>query len=614
MEDINLNIDFSLYSNVFCDSLEALEWLYNNKLPREARIYTSSPALLFSKNKGIVHVESFWNISRMKEFQSSIQNFSEEVYDKLALIEGMSHEESLCISQAAVQFHRILFKAACLTDDHLDKPFLFIRTHGFEGPSGKNMNSPWDRILINNNRFKIVDYTLRNNKWSSLTTNGVSIWNRIRIGGIETLIYRLFLKFADKVPDFYFKGDAFVVNENELLIETAANLALKRVRIKEVKLVESCNESYNINNINIIKRKIYTTIRNRVKEWVYPDLVEICVDIFFQDVEKKLQEFKRFKAQFYNLKNIPKKRKKVLLINAPGNIKGMAVTSICKKEKIPVVAFQHGVTHEICSTHGEVSVGYETNFSDLCVLYNNESKKVFNNSHFKRASNYVSGISARHIRMKRSIFNITDKEFPIAYVSTNLYKGNKENFSTWETDYKRALNEKKLITKVFKKLPHKVCYKPYPEDNRHYPDKDPILLEGHFQGNVKLFSKKVDMRYLINKHRVLVTSVATSTVSWLIMSGKPVIFINRRNTSPLTENAHISFSKGLFLFDDDNKNFHDKLRNFLSLPIEDIEELWKQKKDARKEMINQFFTSSCHKGAGKVSAKFILNKYYKSTV
>ena len=107
-----------------------------------------------------------------------------------------------------------------------------------------------------------------------------------------------------------------------------------------------------------------------------------------------------------------------------------------------------------------------------------------------------------------------------------------------------------LITNIFGRLPHKVCFKNYPEDNRRYADKNPILAEVHAQKNMDLFDRKVDMRYLLSKHRVLVTSVATSTLGWLVMSGKPIVFINWSHDGPLTKNAHSIFSKGLFLFDD----------------------------------------------------------------
>jgi hypothetical protein len=52
------NVDFSKYINVFCDSLEALDWAYQQGLPRNSIIRTSSPAMLWAKNSNIVHIES----------------------------------------------------------------------------------------------------------------------------------------------------------------------------------------------------------------------------------------------------------------------------------------------------------------------------------------------------------------------------------------------------------------------------------------------------------------------------------------------------------------------------------------------------------------------------
>jgi len=50
-------IDLSQYSVVFCDSSQALEWAYQNGLSRTTLIKTSSPAILWNKNKNIVNVE-----------------------------------------------------------------------------------------------------------------------------------------------------------------------------------------------------------------------------------------------------------------------------------------------------------------------------------------------------------------------------------------------------------------------------------------------------------------------------------------------------------------------------------------------------------------------------
>ena len=42
------SVDLSKFSVVFCDSLQALEWAYNNGLSRSAIVKSSAPAVLFS--------------------------------------------------------------------------------------------------------------------------------------------------------------------------------------------------------------------------------------------------------------------------------------------------------------------------------------------------------------------------------------------------------------------------------------------------------------------------------------------------------------------------------------------------------------------------------------
>ena len=598
------------YNNVFCDSLEALEYAYQQGLSRDAIIRTSSPAMLWNKDPNINHIESHWNVDLMKEFQSTIQRFSEEVYDKVMSTNCVTHEEALCVAQVAVFFHRLLFKASCLTNEDLVEPRLFVSVDGNGGPGGNNMNPPWNRLLINNPKYKTITYVLKHDKWSTLTTNGVSLWNRIRIGGMETLIYRLSIKLMGKLPSTFFRKQVLIPNESELLIETAAALVMNGVRIREIKPNKESTILINKSQLLIIKRSIQSLVNKRIKSWVKPDLVARCEEIFFQDVEDELNTFMKFRMQWQFLAREPERQKRVLLINAPGNIKGLAVTSICREIGIPIVSTQHGITKEICATHGEVSVSNEINVSDLFLTYNSQSKKISESSHFLRGKAFAVGISARHLRMGMSHFMQKSSESPVVYVSTNLYRGNLGAFNTWKTDYGRAVNEYRLITKIFGRLPHKVCYKNYPEDNRHYADEDPILTEVRVQENMDLFNRKIDMRYLLSKHRVLVTSVATSTLGWLVMSGKPVVFINQSHNGPLTKNAHSIFSKGLFLFDD-TKGFHERLYNFLSLPIAEIEKLWAQKKDAREEMVKQFFTSSLCKNSGKIASRIISDKYFK---
>ena len=76
MEDLTQIIDFKKYSNVFCDSQEALRWAYSKGLQKSAIIRTSSPSLLALNKHNIQNVEKNWTRKKIKKFQSEMLEFS----------------------------------------------------------------------------------------------------------------------------------------------------------------------------------------------------------------------------------------------------------------------------------------------------------------------------------------------------------------------------------------------------------------------------------------------------------------------------------------------------------------------------------------------------------
>jgi hypothetical protein len=217
----------------------------------------------------------------------------------------------------------------------------------------------------------------------------------------------------------------------------------------------------------------------------------------------------------------------------------------------------------------------------------------------------VAGISSRHLRMNRGLKSILSSTPEIVFVSTNLYRGNIGPIASWMTDYDRSIKEKKIIQNVLSNLPYKVRYKTYPSDNRRYADIDPNVKEVSRHKNIELYDSKVDMRFLLKQHRILISNGATSTLSWLVFTNKPIVYIVFRHEDQLLEDAYDLFAQSMFLFYDDQ---YDQLVEFLSQPIEDIENQWKEKADARNKMIKKYF-SSFEKGAGKRTAQMILDEY-----
>jgi len=600
---------FAKYKTIFCDSVQALEYAYQNGLPKSAIVKSSAPAMLWDKKININNIEARWTTGELEKFQEGVQELTECVFDSILSIPGVEREIALSVTDVVYRFQKIIYKAACLDESDFTDPRLFIYVDGETGPSGNIMNSPWDQLLSPNPLFSMVNYTLKNDNWNQLTTHGISYWNRYKIAGFETIVYRLAKKIMKRLPSWLFTKELIVPNENELNIEIASSLALHGVRITELELDESFSIVKNKiieGNIPTLYEVVQPIMYERIEEWVTPSAVKITMLLFNSHLQEQLKKFKLLVDKLEN--NIVKshKIKQSVLMNAPGNIRGFALSYVCRKNGIPIMSSQHGVTVEISKQHSMVRYEHDNSVADVMFSYNRKIIKVEKNTHFNHSKHYSVGMPLRLMRMKYA--NTTDRlALPIVFISTNLYN---MGFSlSANTDYRKARYEQKLITEVLSKLPHKVRYKTYPEDNRRYADVDPVLDDVKRAENMELFSKKIDMRYLISDHRILVTTCATSTVGWPVMSKKPVVFINQEKNIPLTSEAYTSFSKGLFVFNDSEENFYRDLREFLSQPLCEIERLWREKKSAREDMIRDYFSLHESGGAGKRAAQIILREY-----
>ena len=606
MESIK-SYNFDKYENVFCDSLQALEWAYNNGLSKSAVIKSSAPAMLLS-NKNIFNLENRWSTDELIKFQGTIQKLTKDIFDLVLSINNTERELALTVALFVYRFQKNIYKAACLCEDDFTDNTLFIYVDGETGPAGNIMNYPWDELLISNALFSKVNYTLTNDKWKVNDIRKTSYWKRLNVAGYETIAYRLATKLTNKLPGFIFNKEVLMPNENELNIEIASSLLMRGVKITRVEPHKN-SSSLESKALNMDKELIYSTIlpviRERVERWVDPSAVNITMSLFKPSLEKHIYQFNSLVNGWSKTINSSSKVKKAVLVNSPGNIKCHALSYVCRRSGIPVMASQHGVTIEISKAHSMLHVALDNSIADVIFSYNKKITDIEKSSYFDNAKHHVVGMPMRLIRMNSS-YIFSKSKLPIVYISLNLYRRGLSVSSN--TDYRNAKFERKIINKVLNVLPHIVCYKTYPEDNRRYADIDPILNDVKAASNIELFSEKIDMRYLLSKYRVLVTTCATSTLGWVVMSGKPVVFINQKNKSPLTDDAHKILSKGLFLFDDNDRDFHNKLKIFLSQSIEEIDKLWKKKRSSRECMIKDYF-SAYRSGAGKRASKIIIKDF-----
>jgi len=601
----------SNYDNVFCDSIESLEWAYNNGLSENALIRTSSPAILCSDvAKNISHVESRWTISEMKLFQTSSPDFFYDSYCRVKSIDGFVHESSLAVVDALSNFQRILYKAACLSSEDYYESRLFLKVESNCYSDINKANSPWDKLIGDN--IHTISYTLKDENKDVMNTDGISLLKRAYLGGYEAIIYRIVLKLAKYMPLIKKRPLLLIQSENELLIETATNLFLKGVDIKKITLKNTViNEKFScVKYLEKVKTVLRDLIEERVGKWVVPEFVENCVNVCFSCIYENLREFDRllsgWSRKFIGLTD----RKVVIFANASGNLTGFATNYLAKQNDIPLVSAQHGVTPEISQLHGIHKHNYEINTCSDMLFYNYACKTIEKKSGYAKGNGIVVGMSKRHTRTWYDSVVYNRSISPLVYLSPFIPLGNIGQFMTFENDYAKTRQEMRIITDVFARLQYSICYKPYPVDNRRYVDESPVINHIEQYDNIDVFNKKNDMRYLLNKFRVVVTGRATSAISWPIIANKPTILINNPCDGGLTDESIGFFENGIFLFHRDRSDFYDQLLVFLSKPLDEIEGLWEDKYRKRKELIELFFTSY-GRGAGKRAAEILYEQYYR---
>jgi hypothetical protein len=471
--------------------------------------------MLLSKKQNIQNIESRWSTKDIEKFQKTINKLTKDIFDAVLNIDDSKRELALVFSKSAFQFQKVLYKSACLDEDDFSKSRLFIYVDGEVGPAGNVMNSPWDKLLSVNTLFSKINYKLKNDEWNTLTTDGVSFWKRFKVAGYETIVYRLAIKFMKMMPNWFFKKELLLPNENELNIEIASSMALRGVKITKIQpehLFKSGDVLADV-DIALIYEAILPIMYKRVENWVTPSAVKVTMELFKLFLEKKLDQFTLLVSGWEKAIVSNSKIKQTVLMNAPGNINGYALAYVCRKRNIPLISSQHGVTVEISKAHSMMQVNFDNSVADIVLSYNSTIVDIEKNTYFDKSKHYVVGMPLRLIRMNHS--EIVNKYTPpIVYVSSNTYMG----FSVSQrTDYINAKAEQKIITEVLGKLPHKVRYKTYPLDNRRSSDVDPVLNSIEGSNNIEVFSDKVDMRYLISEHRITITSQATSTLGWLVI-------------------------------------------------------------------------------------------------
>lgn len=580
-----------LFPNIiFCDSLEALKTLYEKGVSKDTKILTKAPALLALKNKNITNIEAHISNKDKEKLRQHFKGLTEKFY--LNIKGCCNNEYTILLTTKFYFFLFDVYNGLLIKDEDIKNKFGLVELKAEDIEINEAIDNNIKSILLQNDNCVSIPIPVRVTKERSARGESIAnIKNRLRIVGLKGLSWAI-LNFLSNFSFWNKKSKIGVLFYNELVRGVALKLLSNNKRVTIYKSPFSkptIQDEKNTKDINTIKE--YTNnIIDETLLIIKSDVVRNNLYIIWnQYIAEELFNYKYYiKQSEYFLKN--KKNLSVLITGYINSTKAAALYKICKDKNITLVSCQHGVSRELIDDPMISSIKFETSFSDHFLCFNKLARKITEESKYFINTKKISivGLPDDYFRVIKGN-NLINKK-PLLYVSTFLLSGGRPNSLAPNSDIEMVIWEKTLIHNILSKLTYNVDFKPYPA--LRYSDPDLVLSEVKKFNNLNIIGTHTDLRYMVSDYRIIITSGATSTISWCINAKKPIVFINRKGNLSLSKKALKDLSSILFVFDENDNNWQLDLLDFLNQPYRVIKTKWDLKENNRKKTIDHYFGPS----------------------
>lgn len=588
---------------VYCESISSLREAFAKGLPKDVEIRSSSPALLFEYPQA-KDIEETCDKDFYRQLHKTTMDFQNEIYQSIEQIDEY-RDYSLLLARASLYTQVFFLKCCHIQVQDFEKNIISLVPENQNTGLTKVFN--WDKVFYNHPNYRNVMIRSEEDAFSAPPVSNANFFSRLFLGGFESFIHRIGLKLTNLLPSL-FNNLFCIARENELIIETSAHLIRRGVFPWSLSPLK-----HNQRPPTIDREKL----ENAIKDIIYKRAQDLKCStskdgIFNLTIEHFLKYINDYEVALHSWeKGISKLNTKRIIVgsNSPHAPSFVALSKLCKEREIPFLGFQHGVTHELTNDFHFQKAFYETNVSDTFITFNKKMSEIAQTSFSSNNQCIDVGLPKRYYQTQNTQVIPEAKTTDVAFISMNLYVGYHGAIYGYRSDFQRAQQEIEDLN-FLNRLRKKIFYKTYPQRNRYF-DQDPVVKYSRSLSNIVSYSKELDFRYLISNFRVFIYTQASSTLSWLILSDKPIVFIDNHLQGKMSEEFSEDMKKAVFVFEREKPNFYNELESFLNKDITEIEKLWntQEKKIHRQKLIRKYF-SSFDKLAGKKAAKYIHERFY----
>lgn len=595
-----------LCDTAYADNRTALTLAYAAGLPATARIRSSAPALIDDPQLKVEQSDAHMTSRRIWALDAAFGDMQRDCIGRfgdrnIALIAGR---------YITLEFQAVAGKAATVSTADLDKPTAVIQLISSDPDLDRMIRSPLVDLLAGNPGLAVFSVPIESlSGRDDPRAPAPTLMQRIRFTGYQTLLYRLIEKLATRFELNGPRGKILILRENELCKETAWNMVLRGYLPRTVPLFRAAADAGQGLISQDETARIQADCRHLVQTHMVPHMLTDRVGTALTSLfETALRERTiRYRASIpqwrQRLSGTLKRGRSAVLTNWVNHPELIGLRTILEECSTPLVLFQHGVTNEINWRMRRYESQYGNSVADLEIMFNDRGAALSMHNPFRRGRAVGTGLPADYYRgMKRG--RLGKEVPPIWYICTAFYVANHGQLEG-VTDWDKCRHERGIIENVLARLRSKVLFKPYP--GRRFEDKDPIETAAENADNITVYRGRLDLRYIVGDARLLISARSFSTPSWCLSTGLPLVHIDIPDQDPLDAEARAAFRDGVFLFDASAPDFHERLRDFLDRPIEEIDREWRAKAPARADLMRTF-VSNVDTGGGRRAADQVVRE------
>lgn len=569
------------------DSRAALKYVRACGLNDHARVYSFSPAL--SDEPSVIPLENIADAELIRSLFAAFCTAGQRLYEVISENARWA-DRALTITRLVPSSELLAYKAALLAHSMGDARGVIAIEPPL--PKGHHFVSPWEELLDGFPAFRgVLPIPQECFPYHSVTSEpNAALSTRLRFESAEGIAYRGVTTLSKFLKPFFRRGDILIPSENSLIKEACWCLTRMGYRPITISKQRFAPSRLPVEEEVSLGKLISPVFREALAPEMPGASIEWFLKAFVARVSRALNEHRR--ATIYwrrHLESPDAQNLKAVVTSYNARPVGEALYDVCSQLSIPHVAVEHGTGIGFSPIFEKTPYAHEIATCDLYLTHNSQEERLLQENRFSRGVPKSVGLprDLAYVSRRNTGVNVTA---PICYVSCQALMGNvMRPIAGGVTEQESVAWEIGIVDEVLSRLPHKVLFKPY--RSVRYPDGNPIHDAARSCDNIEVFEERIDLRYLLGRTRLLIVSHAASTLSWCLLSRRPVVFLDSEEQSPLYPEVRDALRQATFRFDADASGFTECLRGFLSRPLEDIEQEWDERIPARDLFIERLVGS-----------------------